>query len=787
MPDVSRPMQINALDEAPALDAQPEVTFAAPQHMSWTKPIALIVVGVLVLLGGTIALVARGNRPAETRAGSFGNTSVSLDGVEDSGLVVAPAKSLKIAGALQVSGPITLTPASQPSNPTAGQLFFDKDAKQVAYYDGQQFVHVGAGTSNVTNTTIISGSTTNNVLLQPNSPGVQQAGNLNISGTGALGKLSTTVIDSGGGTLYINPVGATQQQQVSSGTPAKIGLDVVGSTVESPSSGWHNDLSATKVTLGNTGGTATSIAVYFNGGSVGDHVQVGLYEDNGDIPSKPFTLLAVSASVALNPNGFTTVPIPSVALSANTTYWLAVNTDSNNVGRAYNGGNKASCFITSTYGFMPDPFNPFGCFYDNNVYSIYLNYLLGAGTSGSLSAAAFALGPTGQALFQNATDSNTAFQVQNASGTSAIFNVDTINGRVGIGKTSASFKLDIAAGDINLSNGRSLRFGANPVISVNGAGTTSYISNFVPGGQVIAQADKFSVQDVAGGVTAFTADVAGLSVNIGISTGSNNPVIFYLAPKNSAGDPTGGPGGMYYNAVLGKMRCYDNGHWHDCSDSAATGYHQVFEMGSATDDNAIEFTNSGVPSFSVGGAEARHPSIATMNTNAGGAGSWIWAGARGTSEVLLGNGDYWRYETTVRIPSTSALSDGTDRYTFRAGFNDDAASGGTDGCYFAYSDNINGGRWQGTCRDNGVESTCDTTIGLATGTWYRLTVTVNTAGDTADFQVDGVSKCQVTTNIPTGAARTTNWGNSLVKELGTTSRAINIDYEEIEGQFGDPR
>src|SRR5690348_4683565 len=87
MPDVSRPMQINALDEAPALDAQPEVTFAAPQHMSWTKPIALIVVGVLVLLGGTIALVARGNRPAETRAGSFGNTSVSLDGVEDSGLV----------------------------------------------------------------------------------------------------------------------------------------------------------------------------------------------------------------------------------------------------------------------------------------------------------------------------------------------------------------------------------------------------------------------------------------------------------------------------------------------------------------------------------------------------------------------------------------------------------------------------------------------------------------------------------------------------------------------------
>jgi hypothetical protein len=209
-------------------------------------------------------------------------------------------------------------------------------------------------------------------------------------------------------------------------------------------------------------------------------------------------------------------------------------------------------------------------------------------------------------------------------------------------------------------------------------------------------------------------------------------------------------------------------------------------MGSTQDDGEVEFTTGG-GSFSLGGAEARHPSLVAMNTTGGGPGTWIFTGARGTSEVLLGNGDTWRFETTMRIPSTSALSDGTDRYTYRTGFNDDASTAGTDGCYLAYTDNVNGGRWQGVCRDNTTQSVCDTGTPVAIDTWYRLSVIVNAAGDSADFQIDGVSKCQITTDIPTGAARTTNWGNALVKEVGTTNRSVQLDYAEIEGQFGSPR
>jgi hypothetical protein len=51
---------------------------------------------------------------------------------------------------------------------------------------------------------------------------------------------------------------------------------------------------------------------------------------------------------------------------------------------------------------------------------------------------------TGQALFQNAADSTTAFQIQNSLGTSNLFVADTENTRIGIGKASPSQTLDVA-------------------------------------------------------------------------------------------------------------------------------------------------------------------------------------------------------------------------------------------------------------------------------------------------------------------------------------------------------
>ncbi|HSX02884.1 MAG TPA: hypothetical protein VLI05_06265 [Candidatus Saccharimonadia bacterium] len=569
------------------------------QRLRWPIIIAVI---ALVVAGGAVAIWRRVTSPAPVQAGSFGAVQVPLSQLAVTGSGGNAIKSLKVNGNLQVANSLLLTPTARPDAPVAGQLYYDQGSNQLAYYNGQQFVNTG-GNGTVTNVTNILGgtgnptaNTTNGVLLQTTAPGTQQTGNFNISGIGAVGSLKTSVINTGGTTLYINPVASsavTSTQAVT--TAATLGLTTIGAT--ETGAGINNDLIATKATMGDAGGTASSITVYVTGGTPGKHIQVALYDDDGDVPSRPAGLLTTSNVVTFTPNAFNTIPIPSIALTPDATYWMAFSTDDTTLSRPFNGANKGSCFYGLAFGFMPDPFAPGPCFFANELYTMYVNYTTTTGGAGSFGQALFSLTPTGQAKFQNTDDSTTAFQIQNASGTSTVFNVDTINGRIAIGKATAAYKLDIAAGDINLSNNRSIRFNGSQALTVNAAGTTTSIANFSTGGSVVAQADSFVVQDANGfhqnlvvdntGATTFSnrvnsatafqvqnaagtvllrADTSGLNLYVGNPAGSATPVVLYLANKNTAGDPVGAAGGTYYNSTLGAFRCFYSGFWHNCAD-----------------------------------------------------------------------------------------------------------------------------------------------------------------------------------------------------------------------------
>jgi len=163
-------------------------------------------------------------------------------------------------------------------------------------------------------------------------------------------------------------------------------------------------------------------------------------------------------------------------------------------------------------------------------------------------------------------------------------------------------------------------------------------------------------------------------------------------------------------------------------------------------------------------------------------------GAFGSNDTgqsfLLGNGDYYRYEMVLRIPT---LSDATNTFTVRTGLFDSAGSDGVDGCFFKYSNGVNSGKWQGVCINNGTSSTCDALTTVAANTWYRLTVVVNSAGTSTDFQINGVSKCQVTTNIPTASGRQTSSNVGIAKSAGTTARTLDLDYMELLVQLGTSR
>ncbi|NBU34759.1 hypothetical protein EBS40_09135, partial [bacterium] len=74
------------------------------------------------------------------------------------------------------------------------------------------------------------------------------------------------------------------------------------------------------------------------------------------------------------------------------------------------------------------------------------------------------------------TDSATAFQIQNAAGSSNLFIADTTNSRIGIGVGTPAYKLDVA-GDVNITG--AYRIGGIAVCSSSGCTPTSGSSNYV--------------------------------------------------------------------------------------------------------------------------------------------------------------------------------------------------------------------------------------------------------------------------------------------------------------------
>jgi len=324
---------------------------------------------------------------------------------------------------------------------------------------------------------------------------------------------------------------------------------------------------------------------------------------------------------------------------------------------------------------------------------------------------------------------------------------------------------------LKIGNGSTLLFQVNTTGSVQAQTSTNSATAF----QVLNSTS----------VPQFVVDSANSRVYVGNPTADSTGALLVLDTKNTSGDPTGVAGAMYYNSNLGMFRCYDVDHWRDCIESARTSFHYANDfIGTGSDNVTTPFTN-GTGALVNGGAVdglANHPGVAQLDTGttATGLASISTNDTNGRS-ILLGGSDTWRYTSVQRI---NTLSTSSQRYTFRTGMFDQVVNDddGTNGCLLKYSDSINSGKWQGVCNKAGTETTCDMGVSPTAGAWMRADVVVT--GSLATFQINGVTGCTVSTNIPTTA---TMFETTLRKTVGTTDSTVDVDYVELLGQFGSSR
>jgi hypothetical protein len=227
----------------------------------------------------------------------------------------------------------------------------------------------------------------------------------------------------------------------------------------------------------------------------------------------------------------------------------------------------------------------------------------------------FSVGATGQVLSKPLTghDSTTDFQVQPAGSATAVLDVDTSNGRVGVGTNAPTDNLEVVGNSsVYSSDGsKAYRFRTSGVaLDMEGAGSDLYLSSWTGAGFTGTQ--QTFLRGYIGSATNSYLD-EGLFV--GTATASNTPMLLVLANKNSSDSTTPVPfefeGGMYFNSAAHSFRCGQNGHWIACDGQVASA-----SSASSSINNTNVKTNFDSASYSVPSGDCQ-PGVTYDMTMAG--------------------------------------------------------------------------------------------------------------------------------------------------------------------------
>jgi hypothetical protein len=108
--------------------------------------VLLVLVLVAAMVGLIVANVRHKTRPSVASVtGQYKTVTIPLNGyVANAQGVSFGNSSVAINGSLKVNNGLVVTPSVQPNAPTAGQLYYDQNTNQMAYYNGTAFVPLAA-------------------------------------------------------------------------------------------------------------------------------------------------------------------------------------------------------------------------------------------------------------------------------------------------------------------------------------------------------------------------------------------------------------------------------------------------------------------------------------------------------------------------------------------------------------------------------------------------------------------------------------------------------------------
>ena len=379
-------------DNRYSMESEPEPSRSKRVRLLRLVGISLLVIGLLT--AGVLAL---------RRAGQSHQT-VGVDGVTlkpqttslstlNEQLTARPTSTiLTVNGQLAVNSSLQLVPSTQPTNATAGQLYYDKDTNTVRYYNGSTFVYLqGGSVTNISNSTTIGGSTTN----------ITSIGGGGLGGSGTAGTLAlftggislgNSVIRQNGSALTVggaatfaagaNSATALQVQNTSGLAVFTVNtasnVAVLGTDGPSPTAttlrggaGVGNNISGANLVIAGSNGTGSA-----NGGDIifqtGQSPQGGIQLDNaqqassnGSTVSMTFTvgtqkdrLLVVSTDWATSSVTYNGRPLTSLASIAsaqhfgNGTYmemWYLVNPPSGTFALTATAGGGGTAMGAASY------------------------------------------------------------------------------------------------------------------------------------------------------------------------------------------------------------------------------------------------------------------------------------------------------------------------------------------------------------------------------------------------------------------------------------------------------